>query len=242
MNITLPLILCILSGLGTLLGSLLVFIPKINKTDKTALLLTISGTIMFELSIFELLPSNIPTIINNVHFPLSIILIIISFMLGVQIINILDKNIAGESSIKKIGILSFISLIIHNFPEGIATFMSSLIDIRLGIELGLAILLHNIPEGLCITLPYSIEGKKRRGVLLGSIASLAEPIGGLLGYILLKNYINEFTISLILIFVAGLMITLSINNIYKEAFKNKKQFLYGMIIGTIFIIITLSMH
>lgn len=242
MNITIPLTICILSGLGTLFGSMLIFIPNINKSNKTYLLLAISGTIMLELSIFELIPENTRIIINEVGGVLGIILIMIAFFTGYQIINILDKKINNTNNITKIGLLSFIALIIHNFPEGIATFISTLIDPNLGIKLSIAILLHNIPEGLCIALPYALTNKKRRGVILGALASLAEPIGGLIGYIILKDYINEFTISIILIFVAGLMTTLSINNIYKEIITDKKQLLLGILIGTIFITTTLLLH
>lgn len=242
MNILLPLLLCTLSGFGTFLGSLLVFIPKIVKSKNIYFLLTISGIIMFELSIFELLPNNIRIILSTTFIPLGIILILIAFMVGVLVVTILDKKIEKGSTFSKIGILSFISLVIHNFPEGMATFMSSLIDTDLGFKLGIAIMIHNIPEGLCISLPYYIGGKKGRGLLLSFIASLSEIVGGLLGYVILRNYINEFNIAIILIFVAGLMITLSMNNIFKESIKDKKQFLLGIIIGTIILVTTLLLH
>ena len=62
-------------------------------------------------------------------------------------------------------------------------------------------------------IPHSLNNKKRRGLILSFIAAIAEPIGGLLFYLILKNHINEFTINYILIYVSGLMITLAINNI-----------------------------
>lgn len=215
MNIKIPLILCILSGLGTILGSILVFIPNIDKNTYKRNILVISSLIMLFITIFDLLPTNLINIINNYHTK-GIILSIILFILGALTINILDKKIKEENIYSRVGILNFIGLLLHNIPEGIATFITTLINPIIGLKLSITIMLHNIPEGLLIMLPHSINNKKRRGLILSSIAAIAEPLGGLIFYILLKNYINEFTINYILIFVSGIMITLAINNITKK--------------------------
>lgn len=212
MNIKIPLILCILSGLGTLLGSLLVFIPNINKNSYKRIILVISSFIMLFITITDLIPHNLISIINK--FKLKGLLIsIILFILGIITIYLLNKNIKEENIYSRVGILNFIGLLLHNIPEGIATFITSLIDPVIGIKLSLIILLHNIPEGLLIMLPHSINNKKGRGLTLSLIASIAEPLGGLFFYIILKNYINQFTINYILIFVSGIMTTLAIENI-----------------------------
>lgn len=212
MNIKIPLILCILSGLGTLLGSLLVFIPKINKTKYKRNILLISSSIMLLISIFDLLPNNLLNILNNYYYK-GLIISTILFILGSITIIILEKYLSDENIYNRVGILNFISLLLHNIPEGIATFITTLINPVIGVKLSLTIMLHNIPEGLLIMIPHSLNNKKRRGLILSFIAAIAEPIGGLLFYLILKNYINEFTINYILIYVSGLMITLAINNI-----------------------------
>lgn len=232
MNIKLSLILSILAGLGTFLGSLLIFIPKINKTKYIPLFLSISATIMLSFSILDLIPESARYIITNLKFPKSILLIIIPFILGVIVIEILDRFYNEEDGLKKIGILSFISLAIHNFPEGIATFISSIINIKLGISLSIGIMLHNIPEGICIAMPLYHSTKSKGKVLFTTlIASLAEPLGAIIAFVFLKNNINNLSISIILLFVAGLMINLSINNIYKKVLNNKKDMIQGIIIG-----------
>lgn len=212
MNIKTPLILCILSGLGTLLASLLVFIPNIDKNSYKRAILVISSIIMLFISITDLIPHNLINIINNFKLK-GLLLSIVLFILGTLVIYILNKKIKEENIYSRVGILNFLGLLLHNIPEGIATFITTLIDPKIGIKLSLTIMLHNIPEGLLIMLPHSINNKKRRGLVLSLIASIAEPIGGLLFYLLLHNYINEFTINYILIFVSGIMTSLAIENI-----------------------------
>lgn len=234
MNIQISYILSIIAGLGTLLGSIFIFIPKLNKREYIPLFLSISATIMLSFSIFDLIPESVTYIRANNLLLKSIFLIITPFILGILVIKILDKCYKENNSLKKIGILSFISLAVHNFPEGIATFLSSMVNIRLGISLSIGIMLHNIPEGICISMPLYQATKSKKKVLLTTlIASLSEPLGAIIAYIFLKNYINNLTISIILLFVSGLMITLSINNIYKEVLGNKKYMILGIIIGSI---------
>lgn len=242
-NIFIPLLISSIAGLGTVIGSLLSFIPNIGKKGYMSLILAFSGSIMLLISIIDLLPSSIMTIINNFSLIKALIIIIISFLTGVIIINILDKKIEGESSIFKIGVLSLIGLMIHNFPEGIATFMTTLHDTNLGIKLSIAIMLHNIPEGICIAIPIAQATHSiKKGVGASALSSIAEPLGAICAYIFLKNYINEITISIILIFVAGIMITLAINNIYKESLKldSKNYFISGILLSIIYILITLK--
>ncbi len=242
-TILIPLIISTIAGFGTILGSFLAFVPGINKKTSMSLILAFSGSIMILISILDLLPSSVFTVLNH-YTPLrALLLIFFSFFLGVFLIHLIDRKIKGESSLYKIGILSLFSLMLHNFPEGIATFMSSLYNPALGIKLSIAIMFHNIPEGICIAVPLSESTKsKKRGVGAAFFSSLAEPLGALTAYIFLKNYINDITISVILIFVAGIMITLSINTIYKESLKLdcKKSFVVGVLLSVIYIIVTLT--
>ncbi len=132
-----------------------------------------------------------------------------------------------------------IALLLHNFPEGIATFMSSYKDITLGISLGIAIMMHNIPEGISISVPiYYSTGSKKRGVVYSLISGIAEPIGALLTYLLFKNYITDLTLSIVLILVAGIMITLAINELLPESLKYKKDkyVIIGLIVGVILVL------
>lgn len=139
----------------------------------------------------------------------------------------------------KLGILNMLALILHNFPEGIATFMSSYKDIHLGLKLGLAIAFHNIPEGISIAVPiYYATKSKKNAIFKTFLSGIAEPIGAIIAYIFLSKYITDSLISIILLFVGGIMITLAIEVIYPKARKyNLNKFLYlGFIIGTVLIL------
>lgn len=242
-TILIPLMISTIAGFGTIIGSLLAFVPNINKKSTMSLILAFSGSIMILISVLDLLPSSVLTIMTHYSLIKGLFIVGLSFFLGVFLIHLIDKKIKGESSLYKIGILSLFSLMLHNFPEGIATFMSSLYNPALGLKLSIAIMCHNIPEGICIAVPLSESThSKKKGVGAAFLSSLAEPLGALVAYIFLKNYINDITISIILIFVAGIMIILSINTIYKESLKLdcKKSFLLGVLLSVVYIIITLK--
>ena len=88
-----------------------------------------------------------------------------------------------------------IAIILHNVPEGIATFISSSKDISLGISLAIAITLHNIPEGISISIPiYYSTKSKFKALLYTFISGVSEPIGALIAYLFLSKYINDFII------------------------------------------------
>ena len=240
-----PLILSFIAGISTIFGALLIFL-KIRKIDNFIVFcLSFSLTIMSLVSIFDLLPSSIPLIINNYGIYFGFIIIFLVFMLGylsIYKINMqIEKGNSNNSSLFRIGLLSMISLMLHNFPEGIAVFVSAYTDINIGIKICIAIMLHNIPEGLAIAVPLYYSGvSKKESIVYTLVSGLSEPLGAIIAYIFLRNYINELLLSYILIFVAGLMISLSINDILKEVIKYK---LYRyMIIGIIsaFIVFSLS--
>ena len=139
-----------------------------------------------------------------------------------------------KSDLYKLGILNMLALILHNFPEGIATFMSSYKDMSMGIKLALAIAFHNIPEGISIAVPiYYATNSKREALFKTLLSGIAEPIGALLAYIFLSKFITDSLISLILLLVGGIMITLAIEGILPKAKKyNLNKYLYlGMIVG-----------
>ncbi|MBQ6840752.1 MAG: ZIP family metal transporter [Bacilli bacterium] len=133
-----------------------------------------------------------------------------------------------------------VTLILHNLPEGIITFLSSYTNLGLGIKLSIAIAMHNIPEGVAIAVPiYYSTGSKKEAILKTTLSGLSEPIGALIAYIFLSKYITSNMIAIILIIVSGLMITLAIEQMLPEALKYKenKYIYFGIILGIIVIII-----
>lgn len=241
---TISLIISSLAGLSTLLGGVGVFIKIKNKESFLSLILSFSLSVMICISIFDLIPTSFITLYNKYGLLLALIIGVGVFLIGKGIIIKLNKIITPlqNNNLYKVGLLSMIALMIHNFPEGIATFITSYNDISMGINLGLAIMLHNIPEGISISLPiYYSTGNKLKGLLYTFISGLAEPLGALMAYILLKPFINNIMISIVLILVAGIMITLSIEELLPEvnSYNKKKESIIGLVLGFIIIIVNL---
>ena len=238
------LIITTIAGLSTVIGGCIVFFKIKNKEKFISFCLSFSLSVMITISIIDLLPSSFIELNSNFSLIKSIIITVVLFMVGAILVSILDRNIkvskSKNSNLYKLGILNMIALMLHNFPEGIATFMTSYSDLSIGISLSLAIMMHNIPEGISIAVPlYYSTGKKGRGILYTFISALAEPLGAIVAFLFLKQYINMLTISYVLIIVAGIMITISINELFPEAIKynESKQIKLGMLLGVVVILI-----
>ena len=193
---------------------------------------------MIGISITDLIPESTFILLKNFGVEKGIVLSFIAFIIGIILIHCLQKIIKKtemkKSDLYKLGILNMLALILHNFPEGIATFMSSYKDMSMGIKLALAIAFHNIPEGISIAVPiYYATNSKREALFKTLLSGVAEPIGALLAYIFLSKFITDSLISLILLLVGGIMITLAIEGILPKAKKyNLNKYLYlGMFIG-----------
>lgn len=226
-----------------MLGCLGIFIPVKKKDDFITFSLSLSLSVMLMISIFDLIPSSLPNLGNNIL--LSITYFIIFFTLGIILTNILNRFIEKEkksSNLYKLGILNFIALVMHNLPEGIVTFMSTYQDFNLGLSLCIAIALHNIPEGISIAVPiYYATGNVKEAIKCTFLSALAEPLGALLAFLIFKNFITESMISMFLILVAGIMITLSVNKMLPEAleYKKTKPLYLGFILGIIMVVLSL---
>lgn len=243
MSVFSSLLISFIAGISTVLGSFIIFFNiKNNNINKfITFCLSFSIAIMIGISITDLIPTSLFDILLSIPTPLCYLIILLSFCLGILIIFIINKLIKNNNdSLYKLGILSMIALIIHNFPEGIATFMGSMEDASLGIKLGIAIMFHNIPEGISIAVPiYYATGSKKKAILHTFLSGIAEPLGAILAFIFLKNYINSLMISIILLFVAGIMITLSIEEMLPKAISYKEhKFIYlGLVIGILIILL-----
>lgn len=232
-----------LAGMSTLIGGIVIFFKiKENNINKfITFCLSFSIAIMIGISLTDLIPTSFFTIFYHYNIFLASLIIILSFSFGIIMVNFINRKLStSEDSLYKLGILNMLALMLHNFPEGIATFIGSISNVSLGLKLSLAIMFHNIPEGISISVPiyYSTHSKKK-ALLNTFLSGIAEPLGALLAFIFLKRYITSTMISIVLLFVAGLMITLAIQEMLPKAlcYKENKFIYLGIITGTILILI-----
>lgn len=241
-EIIIPFLLTLIAGLSTLIGSF-IFLSNIFSQKKfISFFLGLSAGVMVYLSFVELLPYSIKYLgflYSNLAFFIGItIMTIIDFLLPHHY---LEEKISARYIIKDRKLLStsFVvttGIIIHNFPEGMAVFLSSLTDIRLGVLLALAIAIHNIPEGIAVAAPiYHATLNKGKAIKYAFISGMAEPLGAIFAYVLLKPYLNSNIISYVFAAVAGIMVYISFDELLPACFKDNQghQAIIGIIIGMI---------
>ncbi len=232
-----------MAGMSTLIGGLIIFlhIKERNLNKFITFCLAFSLSIMIGISLTDLIPTSFFHVLYTYNLFTSILIIALSFLLGVTAVSLINKHMDNDNnSLYKLGILSMLALMLHNFPEGIATFIGSIHNVELGLKLSLAIMFHNIPEGISIAVPIYYATKSKKKALGNTLLSgLAEPLGALLAFIFLKNFITETMISIVLLFVAGIMITLSIQEMLPKVMSyNENKYIYlGIVTASLLIII-----
>ncbi len=226
----LPLILTLFAGMSTLLGGFITFFVKRNNLKALSVGLGFSAGVMVYVSLNELMteaPEMLSTFYSEIPakalafggFFLGILIaVLIDYFIPDHIesdfLNTKSKRCQQRHQIRRAGLITAFAVTLHNFPEGMATFLVSSQDIMLGIPVAIAIAIHNIPEGIAIALPiFHATGKKRLAILYSFLSGISEPVGGLIGMVLLKTIMPAQTIGVMTAAVAGIMVYLSFDTL-----------------------------
>lgn len=244
MNTKFSFILTIFAGLSTLLGFLTIFFKTKKQDNIIICALGFASGIMISASFFDLIVESFDYFKDSFSTFGIILLIGIFFCIGILVSMVMNKNLdPNGSSLYKVGITSMLAIIMHNLPEGVITFLTSYQDPHLGLHLAVAISLHNIPEGLAISLPiyYSTKSKKK-AFLFTLLAALSEPLGALLAFLFLKNYITNILIGALLSLIAGIMTNIAMYELMPESLSYNRKLLsiIAFIIGGLFMFITIN--
>ncbi len=231
-----------IAGFSTLIGFLFVFIKKDRESIISKSLGFASG-VMLTISIIDLIPNSFLLIIRQYNLIYTLFLIITAFLVGIIVSSIIDKKVEKKSKnglkLYKLGIITMIVIIMHNIPEGIATFITTTNNTKLGVILTIAIALHNIPEGISISIPiYYSTNSKLKSFIYTFISGMSEPLGAIISYLFLSRFVNDIMLGFIYSIIAGMMINISIKELYKEAYYyNKRNTIIYFIIGSFIMIL-----
>lgn len=248
-TILIAFLLTLFAGLSTGIGSLIAFVAKRTNTNFLSLALGLSAGVMIYVSFMEMLPKSLTSLSDIFGDKLGTLYMILGLFSGIAIIALIDflipesrnphemhgvEEMKSNYRLKQTGIITAVTIAIHNFPEGIATFMSALNSMEVAIPITAAIAIHNIPEGIAVAVPiYHSTGSKKKAFWLSFSSGLAEPLGALIAFFFLLPFWNPVLDALILSAVAGIMIFISLDELLPSAEKYGKHHLsiIGLVAG-----------
>lgn len=252
-NIGLAFLLTLFAGLSTGIGSCIAFFAKKTNTKFLSVSLGFSAGVMIYVSMIEIFQKAQNALSVPFGTKTGTLVTIISFFSGMLLIAVIDKlipssenphevksvesmtaNVPGKSKLMRTGIFTALAIGIHNFPEGLATFVSALQAPMLAIPIVVAIAIHNIPEGIAVSVPiYYATGDKKKAFFLSFASGLSEPVGALVGYLLLMPIMSETVFGILFAAVAGIMVFISLDELLPSAREYGEHHLsiYGLVAG-----------
>lgn len=228
-NWQIPLLMTALAGLATTIGGFITFFVNKNNLKVLSIGLGFSAGVMIFVSFTEILTSAGELLKN--YFPKNFAWVVFAgFIIGVIISKLIDtflpdhvdeetianktETIKSFAHIKRAGVLTAIAIAVHNFPEGLGTFLVTSQDLTLGISVAIAIALHNIPEGIAVALPiYHATGKKRKAIWYSFWTGMTEPLGAIIGLGLLSWFLPEMFVGFLMAVVVGIMIYIAFDTL-----------------------------
>ncbi|MGT2673912.1 zinc transporter ZupT [Streptococcus rupicaprae] len=262
-NVAIAFMLTLIAGLSTGIGSLIAFVAKSTNTKFLSISLGFSAGVMIYVSFVELFQESLHLLTRKMGESLGHWLTALAFFGGIGLIALIDRAIPtsknphevrlveadsrdkkAKGELMRMGLITALALALHNFPEGLATFVSALQSPRVAIPIVFAIAIHNIPEGIAVAVPiYQATGSRKKAFAYSFFSGLAEPIGALVGWFLLMPFMNDVVYGLIFAAVAGIMVFISLDELLPAAEKYGEHHLaiYGLIAGMAVMAISLML-
>ncbi|UXY11596.1 zinc transporter ZupT [Kosakonia sp. ML.JS2a] len=237
-----PLILTLLAGAATFIGAILGVLGQKPSNRVLAFSLGFAAGIMLLISLMEMLPAALATehMSPMLGYGMFVVGLLGYFALDRMLPHAHPQDLMQGTQhsfprgIRRTAILLTLGISLHNFPEGIATYVTASNDLELGLGIAFAVALHNIPEGLAVAGPvYAATGSKRTAIFWAGISGLAEIIGGVLAWLILGSLVSPVVMAAIMAAVAGIMVALSVDELMplaKEIDPNNNPS-YGVLCG-----------
>ena len=257
-NYFLAFFLTLIAGLSTGLGSIIALLTKNTNKKFLSISLGFSAGVMIYVSMIEIFFKAKDSLTLQLGEKKGYLITVVSFFIGILLIAIIDKLIPSEENpheihnkelennksknLTRMGIFTALAIAIHNFPEGLATFVSALQEPRIAIPIVVAIAIHNIPEGIAVSVPiYYSTGSKKKAFIYSFLSGLSEPIGAIVGLFILMPIMNDIVFGVIFAIVAGIMVFISLDELLPTAREYGEQHLsiYGLIAGMMVMAVSL---
>lgn len=256
-NVLFAFLLTAIAGLSTGIGSLIALIGKQTNKSFLSVSLGFSAGIMIYVSFMEMMPTALSQLTDSFGEKMANLYLIIAFFAGILFINIIDflipesvnpheahgvEDMDHKKKLKRTGVMIALSIAIHNFPEGIATFTSALETLDVAIPITVAIAIHNIPEGIAVAVPiYHATGDRKKAFWYSFASGLAEPLGALIAFFFLRSFWTDSLNGLILAAVAGIMVFISLDELLPSAERYGKHHLSisGVVAGMLVMALSL---
>lgn len=261
-----PFLLTLIAGLSTGVGSLLAFLYKGDQKKFLSVGLGFSAGVMIYVSMIEIFQKANTSLSAEHGEKQGMFLTMLGFFGGIFSIALIDRLVpkginphefetfepsnpttteeSDKSNLLHTGIFTAFAIAIHNFPEGLATFVSAVHEPELAIPIVVAIAIHNIPEGIAVSVPiYTATGDRKKALFYSFASGLAEPIGAVIGYTLLMPMMTDTVYGLLFASVAGIMVFISLDELLPAAEKYGEHHLtiYGLLSGMLLMGVSLWM-
>ena len=259
-NIALAFLLTLIAGLSTGIGGIIAFFTKSTNKRFLSLSLGFSAGVMVYVSMTELLTEASTSLTKGLDKTTAGWVGIAAFFGGMLLIALIDRCIPDDENpdevklvlqeqhqpkkLLRIGAMTALAIGIHNFPEGLATFVSALQSPEVAIPIVAAIAIHNIPEGIAVSVPiFQATGSRKKAFLYSFLSGLAEPVGALIGWLVLMPFLNETLFGVVFAMVAGIMVFISFDELLPAAREYGEHHLsiYGLISGMVVMAVSLQL-
>lgn len=245
--------LTVFAGLATGIGSFSIFFSGSRKPGFLAAALGFSAGVMIYVSFMEIMPQAKTELVGLYGADRGTLFTVLAFFGGIIFIGLIDKivpsyenphelkntvpssdNAATGEKLLRMGLFAAAAIAIHNFPEGLATFMAAMQDPKTGSGIAVAIAIHNIPEGIAVAVPiYQATGNRRKAFTLSFLSGIAEPVGAIIGYFVIRQLFGTDFLGFVFAAVAGIMVYISLDELLPTAEEYGEHHLaiYGLIAG-----------
>lgn len=231
-HVTYGFLVTTLAGLSTMIGALFIFFFPSKQDTIIVRALSFAAGVMVTISLTDLIPEGKDLLMATFYsipdwlicFIFVVIGVIISMLIDRYIPDSTNTNTTSSKNLYRVGIISMVAIILHNVPEGIATFMATNKDMALGISLAIAIALHNIPEGISISIPiYFSSGSKIKAIFYTFISGISELLGAILACLFLAAFMTDTIMGVLFSIIAGIMLHISFYELLPTAHSYHKQ-------------------